>query len=114
MEDALPIDEAETAADEPVGGNVVPEVFESATDETTGFGDAAAVSAGELAGRVHQAGRDAAIGQLASDWASADRQAAEHRRRAIEARLRSLDGVEGANVRRWRAFLQAQLDRTSA
>lgn len=91
----------------------MPAAFEPPTGESREFGDAAAATAGELAGRVQQANLDAAIGQLASDWASADRQAAEHRRRAIEARLRSLDGVEGADVSQWRAYLQAQLDRSS-
>lgn len=71
--------------------------------------DPVGVEAAELATRVQRAGVDTVIGQLASDWAAADRQAEVRRLEAVEAKLRLLDGVEGADVSQWRDHLTAQL-----
>jgi len=72
--------------------------------------DVAAAEAAALAGLVHRAGQDTIAGQAAENWAAADRRASIQRIKALEDRIHTLEGVEGADVARWREHLVGQLE----
>ncbi|MBU3701201.1 MAG: hypothetical protein FGM58_04040 [Acidimicrobiia bacterium] len=76
--------------------------------------DAAADVAAGLAERIQDAKQTTVAVQAADDWAAAARVADTQRITALENRLRSLEGVEDADVGAWRARLVAELERVRA
>jgi len=73
--------------------------------------DAAADVATELAGRLQDAKQTTVADQAADEWATAARIADTARIKAIENRLRALDGISNADVGVWRARLIEELER---